>query len=426
MSIATEITMVDEGRVASDALYLTRSAFGDVITPHGDCIKVYKDYMYATWYQGGMDNRQVWLSRKKIGSGNWKHIKFPHRHVMFRRDPALGDAHNAIAIGICPKDDTIHLLYDMHAYTPDDFKNDFFNYSYSKKNAALVPDSEWNIDLFYPKQNYLNKSIANNNPKAYWRVTYPGFFTTKDGDLIVKWRIGGHRNAHMYLTKYDGSTWGKAVRWNITRGANTTGYYGSFRIFNDQMYSCWHRRTKSDHDAGYINNRGLYLAYCRDSITAWYTATGVEKHLPLLDLEPFKIAEPSIPGQRISTGPSFVVTASGAFHARATVNREAKHFFRLKPTDDLQMELGIPNGDMYAMGAKVYLIGLEDGRPVIKATEEGKNNWKTEFKIDTSRTYKRGVSTMENGRLYYYLLENGSGDKRPIHVLRFNMVGTTQ
>ena len=52
MSIATEITMVDEGRVASDALYLTRSAFGDVITPHGDCIKVYKDYMYATWYQG--------------------------------------------------------------------------------------------------------------------------------------------------------------------------------------------------------------------------------------------------------------------------------------------------------------------------------------------------------------------------------------
>jgi hypothetical protein len=90
------------------------------------------------------------------------------------------------------------------------------------------------------------------------------------------------------------------------------------------------------------------------------------------------------------------------------------------------MELGIPNGDMYAMGAKVYLIGLEDGRPVIKATEEGKNNWKTEFKIDTSRTYKRGVSTMENGRLYYYLLENGSGDKRPIHVLRFNMVGTTQ
>ncbi len=415
--------MVNEGVVAKDALYLTRAKFGDIITPHGDCIKVYRGYIYVTWYQGGMDNRRVWLSRKPVGSGEWKHIEFPHRHVMFRHDRTLADAHNVIAIGICPKDDTIHLLYDMHAYTPKDFEDDFFNYSVSKKGAALAPDSEWTLDLFHPKQTYLNRAIADRNPKVYWRVTYPGFITTRDGDLIVKWRIGGHMNAHMYLTKYDGETWGEAVRWNRTVGEHTTGYYGSFRIFNDRMYSCWHRRMPQDQEAGYEINRGLYLAQCADhsGITNWYTVDGVEHALPLLDLEPFKIGEPSEPGQRMSSGPSFVVTDSGAFHARATVSGKAKHYFRTSPTDPLSVEMGVPNGDMYAIGDRIYLIALEDGRPVIQTTREGTHNWQTEHRVTDGPTYRRGVTIRHEESLFYYLLENVEGDKLPIRVLRFDI-----
>jgi hypothetical protein len=152
----TVIAVVDEGMVATDGLWLTQRAFAPTLTPKGDCVKVHMGYIFVTRYQGGMDNRSVWLSRKKIGGRSWKHIQFPHRHLMFRKDKDLpekerrGDAHNAIAIGICPKDDTIHLLYDMHAYTPDDFGDDYFNYSYSKKGAAMKEGHNylfWRIGL---------------------------------------------------------------------------------------------------------------------------------------------------------------------------------------------------------------------------------------------------------------------------------------
>ena len=65
-----------------------------------------------------MDDRHVMLSRNPIGSGDWEHIKFPHQHVMFKKDTTKGDSHNNIAVGVCPKDGTIHLLFDMHAYSP--------------------------------------------------------------------------------------------------------------------------------------------------------------------------------------------------------------------------------------------------------------------------------------------------------------------
>lgn len=425
----TVIAVVDEGMVATDGLWLTQRAFAPTLTPKGDCVKVHMGYIFVTRYQGGMDNRSVWLSRKKIGGRSWKHIQFPHRHLMFRKDKDLpekerrGDAHNAIAIGICPKDDTIHLLYDMHAYTPDDFGDDYFNYSYSKKGAATVPDSEWTGDLFYPKQNYLSKSIEEQNPKAYHRITYPVFLTTKDGDLMVTWRFGGSLGANMRLTRYDGSSWGKSLAWNNSKGVHTAGFYGAFSIANDGMYACWHRRHKADQQEGYINNRGLYLAHCPDpgDIRDWYTAAGEKYSLPLNDLEPFKIAEPSVPGERMSSGASFIITPSGAFHAVANLGGETKHYYRLKSTKELQVGDGIPFGSMYAVDGKVYVIGLNQGRPVILSTPEATHDWQEELRLTTGRTYSHGVSTMADGAIYYYLMESGDADARPIHVLRFDL-----
>ena len=429
---ACNILFKNEGMVANDGLWLTRKRFGFEITPKIGGLKIYKGYIFVSWYQGGMNNRSVWLSRKKIDGKEWKHIQFPHRHVLFRGDKALpenkkrGDSHNNIAIGICPKDDTLHLLYDMHAYQPKDFKNDYFNYRYTRKGGAIVPDNEWNIGLFSPKQNYLNKNVFKKKPKTYYRVTYPGFFTTKDGDLIAKWRIGGHTAANMYLTKYNGSKWSKSYVWNDTKGKNTVGFYGVFNIFNDRMYACWHRRSVADHKLGYINNRGLYLAYCQDEtgLTPWYTAIGKKVGFPLSDLDPFKIADPSKPGQKMSKIPSFVITKSGAFHARVNIdNKINKHYYRLKPTDKLKVAYGIPLGDMYSNGKKVFIIGLENGRPVIKSAIEGTNNWQTEFKITTGKVYSHGISAFANNTFYLYLMERKpfKQDCRPIYVLSFKL-----
>ena len=416
-----EIKMVDEGMVADNGLRFTKYQFGPRITPHGDCIKVYGGYIFVTWYRGGMDDRHVMLSRKKIGGDTWRHIEFPHQHVMFRRDRTKGDSHNRIAVGISPKDDTIHLIYDLHAYTPSDFPDDYFNYSYSKKGAALVPDSEWTIDLFHPKQTYLEKKYVDENPRYYWRISYPVFFTADDGDLIVRWRIGGHTNATMYLTKYDGESWSPSHKWNDFE--RTSGVYPVFGIYNGRMAAVWHRRKSSDHDLGYIHNRGLYFGYSKsgDGLSDWYTYDGTKVGFPITEQEPFLIADPSNPGQRARQR-QFVITESGAFHAHLQVNGHVKHYYSASIGEELQVSDGGPDETMYAIGDRVYSISLEDGRPVIMSTEEGAHNWREEYRDTSGKRYFYGNSVMVDGSIFYYLMERGSGDKLPIRVLRFDIV----
>lgn len=417
----TPVTMYDEGQVAPDGLIFTDFQFGDRITPHGDCIKIHEGYIFVSWYRGGMDDRAVMLSRKKIGGDTWKHIEFPHQHQMFRGDTTKGDSHNTIAVGISPRDNTIHLLYDMHAYTTADTPDDFFNYSYSVKGAALVPDSLWTLDLFYPKQNYLVSSLAQQNPGYYQRVTYPGFFLTEDDELMVKWRIGGHINATMYFTRYDGLGWSESVKWN--NYAVTSGFYGNFGVYNGKLHSIWSRRMSSDHDLGYINNRGLYYGYSHtgDGMSDWFTADGINGGFPIVDQELFKIAEPSVPGQRISSSPGFVITENGAFHAQVLVGAQNKHYYRLHPDDPLQMELGGPDQAMYAFGDRVYSVYLQNGRPLIVSTQEGTFNWREDYRVTSGRTYRFGNTARVGNDLFFYLMEVGTGDKQPIHVLRFTI-----
>ena len=238
-----EIVITDEGEVASDALWLTRYAFGPGLNAKSNTILVYRGYIFVAWYQGGMDNRAVILSRKKIGDKKWRHITFPHRHVMFRRDKHLpenqrrGDSHNTIAIGICPKDDTVHLIYDLHAYRPQDFKHDYFNYSVSTKGGATASDEKWQLKLFAPKRTHLNPKAPKS---AYYQITYPRFRVDDNGYLHVGWRQGGTNNAEQQFSTYDGKKWTPPTSWNKPAKGNKKGFYGGFKVFNDKMYVVGH------------------------------------------------------------------------------------------------------------------------------------------------------------------------------------------
>ena len=57
--------------------------FGQRISPHGDCVDVVNGYAFVTWYKGGMDTRNLMLSRKNLNvpNSNWVTIEFPHKHV---------------------------------------------------------------------------------------------------------------------------------------------------------------------------------------------------------------------------------------------------------------------------------------------------------------------------------------------------------
>jgi hypothetical protein len=128
-------------------------AFGPQISAHGDCIATYKQYVFMTWYKGGKEQRNMMLTRLNTETGAKKTIEFPHKHTGWRNVWYIGESHNTIGVGVSPLDGTIHLLFDMHAYSrgrPSDgsLRNDYFRYSYSKKNAAEVADEDFTLEQF--------------------------------------------------------------------------------------------------------------------------------------------------------------------------------------------------------------------------------------------------------------------------------------
>jgi hypothetical protein len=128
-------------------------------TPGGDGVETYGNYVFLTWYKGGKMERNVMLSRYNTKTGSIATIQFPHRHTGYLNQWWLGESHNYISVAVSPKDGTIHLLYDMHAYSrtrPNDgsFAKDYFRYSYSIKNAASVSDDEFTLDKFIEKPGF--------------------------------------------------------------------------------------------------------------------------------------------------------------------------------------------------------------------------------------------------------------------------------
>ena len=73
--MSNTVVFLEKSLLTEEALYFTNFAFGPLITPKGDCIKIFQGYFFIAWYQGGMENRNVMLSRSKIGSNKWVHIK---------------------------------------------------------------------------------------------------------------------------------------------------------------------------------------------------------------------------------------------------------------------------------------------------------------------------------------------------------------
>ena len=176
--------------------------FGRNISAHGDAVKTYKHYVFMTWYRGGKLDRHMMLSRYNTITGTLATIAFPHRHTGFQNRWWLGESHNTIAVGISPLDGTIHLLYDMHAYsatrpTDGSLANDYFRYSYSVKNAALLSDDEFTLNKFVKNTNGNPKHLRMPGTPVqseFIALTYPKFFQNDQGDLLMFMREGGNNN----------------------------------------------------------------------------------------------------------------------------------------------------------------------------------------------------------------------------------------
>ena len=129
----SQVTGTGEGGLFFAGTQNVNYRFSRRISPHGDCIDVVNGYAFVTWYKGGMDQRNLMLSRKNltVPNSSWVTIEFPHQHVgqggeLLNGTGIRGDSHNTAAIGVSTIDNTIHIIYDMHAYSASALPNDFF------------------------------------------------------------------------------------------------------------------------------------------------------------------------------------------------------------------------------------------------------------------------------------------------------------
>ena len=454
LNSATKVTKDDEGGLFFAGEKNINYKFGQRITPHGDCVDVVNGYAFVTWYKGGMDKRNLMLSRKNLNVENspWVTIEFPHKHVgqggeILKGTGIRGDSHNTAAIGISTIDNTIHIIYDMHAYSRSSLPNDFFNYSVSKKNMAFVPDNEFTLEIFNQKRTYLKAG------QDYERMTYPMIHRADDGSLIVRYRKGGSGNGDILLAHYNGTSWSN--NWIYHEGTlnlpNRNNMYGGERFLNSKFYAGFSIRYSTNNSTstsnGYMLNSGLYFAYSneipKNISTQWFDVNDNSISLPIRNnidpsKDPVQIGQPgddfgTAAQPRSSNDPAWTVTENGAIHFVTRVDNINVHYYKKANEANFSKNAGglIPNpstrGELYSYKNHVFMVELINGKVNIKTTLEGENNWKIIYTGQEAISFDHFDAFVKDDKLYVYLMEDtgnntvGVGDKRPLYFQEFNL-----
>ncbi|SFD27765.1 BNR-4 repeat-containing protein [Algibacter pectinivorans] len=421
--------------------------FGRNISAHGDCIKTYGDYVFMTWYRGGKTDRHVMLTRYNTVTQTIVTIEFPHRHTGFQNRWWLGESHNAIAIGVSPLNGTIHLLYDMHAYSSSrpsngSLANDYFRYSYSIENAASLPDEEFTLDKFVQNSSggYKHLRLTGSAPQnEFIALTYPNFFLNDAGDLFMWMREGGNNNGMYKFSRYDATTatWSNFIDFNALNARSQPditynwGLYGDIKYVNGKMRIGFQRRSQNNNDKFEYQN-GVYYAYSDDQsgATDWKNHQGQNFSTPLYDADFIKVMEPGDYVQGTNTnalnivaGFDWTVTENDDVHIISRVRDNqfgvTKNLHTYKPsgaTDFITSEDFSGASSIYTSGNDVFIIGLSGGRVFVEKTEGGTNNFTRVYQATSGRTFDHGRVYVDNGKLYYYLMENASGSAQPLYL----------
>lgn len=447
-----QVTLLKELKIADNGLYfnghkrsngdLTTDGsgfdyfFGRRITPHGDCIKTYGDYVFMSWWSGGEEEKHVMLSRYNVKTEVLETIEFPHTHVGFRHKYAhIGDSHNTIAVGVSPIDGTVHLLYDMHSYSKSEFPESFFNYNVSKEGAALAPDGEFTLDKFNAKQTYLNQ-IYN-----YSDITYPNFFLNNKDELFVWFREGGNNNGSYKFAKYNGMFWGPFTDFNVLNAKSkglsyNWGLYGDLKYVSGKLRVGFVKRMNIKDDP-YVNNNGFHYAYSNDQNgkDEWYNYKNQPLSLPIIDPQGLFFYEPGdevanngANSVNITTGADWTVTDDESVHFIINNVRgdnstlENVHAYKTAGQSEFTITTDFPGGNLHAVrGNLVFLAGLEGGRPYIYFTEGGTNDWQLLYQAKGGISFRHMNVWLEDDKMYLYLMENSWGDSQPIYLQVYDL-----
>nr|WP_081754283.1 BNR-4 repeat-containing protein [Catenovulum agarivorans] len=430
--------------------------FGRSISAHGDAVKVYKHYVFMTWYRGGKYDRHVMLSRYNTKTGSIATIEFPHQHTGFRGNPLVGESHNTIGLAISPINGTIHMVYDMHAYDNSNhggkFKDDYFRYSYSVPGAADVSDSNFKLNKFVKdtssisqgSNDYKHLTMTGNlaDKGNFARLTYPKFFKTTDGTLLLYMRLGGNNNGGYVFNRYDAATqkWSKFTAFNVVSAKNhgnayNWGLYGNMKYVNGKLRVGFQQRSSIATDK-YKYQNGVYYAYSNhpEGFGQWKNHKGQPMTWPLVNSDEIKVFEP---GDYISHTEANSIYIVGGFDWTVTAKGDIHMISKVRSTDrnrpdyeEVMLHSYKPAGAskftvttefsgaeaIYTAGDNIYIIGLNGGKPYVEKAKGGTNNFVRVYEADNSILFDHGTIEIENGKVYYYLMERGSGSSLPLHL----------
>lgn len=436
--------------------------FGPMISAHGDAVKPYKHYVFTTWYKGGKEKRNVMLSRYNTKTGKLATIEFPHRHTGFRGNPDIGESHNTIGLALSAINGTIHMVYDLHAYDDNNhggkFKNDFFRYSYSIAGAADLPDKDFTLNKFVKDtsevsqgpDDYKHLTMTGDlaDKSNFARLTYPKFFTTTDGTLLLYMRLGGNNNGAYVFNRYDAAkqTWSRFINFNYkdqaTRGnAYNWGLYGNMKYINGKLRVGFQQRSADNTDKYFYQN-GVYYAYSDhpEGISDWKNHMGEDITFPLINSDEIKVFEPGDyidhkePNSvHIVGGFDWTVTQKGDVHMisalrsrdrnRADFQQVFLHSYKPAGDDEFTVTTDFPGASsIYTSGDNIYIIGLDDGQPYVELAAGGTNDFSRVYQAKGSKRFSHGTVHIYDGKVYFYLMQRSQGAAKSFNPLYLQII----
>lgn len=424
--IGAQVSLIKETEVTNEALHFwypneaRAYIYAATISPRGDCFTVSNGYIYVGWYKGGMDKRNLMLSRKKIGENRWKTIQFTHKNTLIV-DPknktgprVFGNTHQTITVAVSDDDGKVHILFDHH--------NDPLNYIVSKANIAFASDADFKLSNFERKRNTLTD-------RQSLTITYPEINKNDKGELILNYRRGNSHGGSEFMHVYSKGKWSKAKR--IVQGyqtpvpANKNNYaYGSPTYSNGRFYYAFSVRWDNNRSI----NEGVYVADAGTTMTGnWRRIIGDKSQTfapSIRNYSPFLIDDPASLNNEGSNGiPKFAINDNGDMQIGwKSRGKDKKYFYTYtkKKNDTAFVKHNNIFLSSFGHGNKFFSVSVEKKREngrvtgsniVVKSNKPGNLTQTSELEIETQHNLGEYVQFTHDGVLYLMFDVREESDK---------------
>jgi len=233
-------------------------------------LQAFNGYQYTAWYDTNAagTTQTVWLARRPVSGTNIGAWQAFNTGSTFVNGQASWDAHNVIALGICPVDGTLHMAWDHHDNT--------LRYRRSVPGLCTTNTGAWGAGMLNGEQNWL---IASG--QTVTDVTYPQFIATPAGGLTMDRRIGTSGDGDQLWQSYIPISGGSGGNWtNQTLFLSRSGTYQGSTSRNAYLNGFDYGPDGTIHvtwtwrEGAGTSNHDICYAYSTDNGVTWRNNAG--------------------------------------------------------------------------------------------------------------------------------------------------------